>query len=302
MKHTILAILAAMLLFSCKKDKPAKPDNSGKLYTVNFKVNSFSQVLEPIGKSSADKKLLADGDSLALKINSILYRLYTTNGTLIKQKTSISSAKEFGTLLDSLAAGNYTAVIMGFKGAYTIQEPNTVLPDVNTSLFYKKINFTVSNQNLNQQVALERMNAGLQIILTDEGPISSSVLQYRATVNDYQAFSIFNYTPVTVPNETRIITLKKDKGNFNGGTFDLGTSVSILNTTGPVTVTIWAASNLGGNVIYAQKTLNNVMFYRNKKTILTGKLFSNDPGATGGTGFTTSLKTEFEPDTLKTNY
>ncbi|MCD8740267.1 hypothetical protein LT679_06600 [Mucilaginibacter roseus] len=289
-KNLILLTIISLAFFACKKDRATTSgtDTDGKKYAVTFGVNGFDQVTEPIG-TKAGKKTLADTSNIR-KIASLSYVLYNTNGKKIKTKNYKNTEVEFGSIRDSLPQGNYIAVIIG--GDFFI---NGDVANAGIT-FYKKISFTVSNSPFSQSVTLERMNAGLQVIVEDTVPAGDYPRSYRISVNDYSTFSIFNYQPLS----TTFIARSYLKETSQRDTIDIGTIPSILNTVTPMTVTVGAYRNSNGTSVIALKTIGNVMFYRNKKTILRGKLFNNDTTGTGNAGFKISFNnTELNIDSTK---
>jgi hypothetical protein len=314
-KYILLFTAICIVILSCKKDKATKPANQdGKLYPINFNVSGFTQTQEP-AISASGKRLAAD-----TPLNAILpylqYRLYTPEGILIKKFIAKRSNADFGKFTDSLATGNYTAVFLGYlqKSTTVLDEaPDDVLTaagrifgPLEETVYYKKINFSVPATSV-QNIALERVSAALQLVIKD--PIPSNVRLIDVTYNDYNGFSVFKDQPIwywdfeNSENNTQYISIDHSfstKINVPAGTSNFTTSVwpYILNTVTPIEMTIAAYEFDNSSTIRAKKTLN-VMFYRNTKTILTGRLFSNDAA---DEGFKTTLKYNFAADSISSTF
>lgn len=311
-----LAIIAFISLaaLSCKKDQKENrgEDTVGKLYPVTFSVNVFTQQHEPVINSTSPR-LLADVP-LKGRINHLMYSIYKLDGTRVKSRSDRRFADAtFGTFKDSLAAGEYILTVLGSDQSstnYQLNNGNVYTVSTRYSkpmecrLFSKKINLTVSpNGNNSQTITLERVNAALEIVVKDKVP-------YNSTINvgyvDYHGFGMFN-------NETGKYWDDNDPPEYQvnrhshhlplpGGVSNPSVLITddVLNTSTPIDIGISVTDN-NKNVI-AQKTVYGVRFYRNTKTILTGRLFSNDPSGTGNAGFQTTFKTAFEADSIVKNF
>ncbi|MCC8410274.1 hypothetical protein LJ707_15135 [Mucilaginibacter sp. UR6-1] len=312
MKSKVLIfILIGIAALSCKKDKTSnQPVDDGKLYPVNFTVNGFIQQHEPITNSSG-KKLTADTPLKALA-QRIYYRVYKPDGTLVKSRRNTNyTLADFNKFKDSLTVGNYIAVFLAYDkshGGYSVggNGPDDLFTftarettPMEALIFYKKISFTVTSSGSNSStIALERVNAGLQLKITDAVP--AGVTYIAASYQDYNGFQVFNNKPIPNwdPNDEHFWG-SIDHGMSTAATPGQTNTTSavwpyILNTVTPITVTIRANG--------FQKTVYNVMFYRNTTTILTGKLFTNEPSGAGNAGFQTTFKTAFDTDSIIKNF
>ena len=112
MKNTsLLCCIGILLMFSCKKDN--KPDNThdNKLYPINFNISGFSQTNTLAGISKTKTAALTTQAADTIPVQKLIYLLYTAdaNHRLITSRYYNKTAANFGTVTDSVPAGNYIA-------------------------------------------------------------------------------------------------------------------------------------------------------------------------------------------------
>ena len=291
MKNSILFFtLICSLLLSCKKDKHANSGKTATRYPVTFSVNGFSQTTGPITNAIGKQtnNVVPAGSSL----NNIVYVLFKADGTAIKniyQYKGTGYGQVFGTIKDTLEKGNYVAVFYGtpLTDQLTLGAATEVSVHNGQELFSKRVNFTVGETNNSQTVNLERISASCKIVLEDISaapPFSTIVV----TFTDDSQFAVFPDTAI----QQKAISWSL----LNKGKYDPNSSYSvydgIYHTSGPVTMQITVS---GLTTVIAKKTINNVMFYKNTQTILSGKLFAADTAGTNG--LTPTFNTTFKADT-----
>jgi hypothetical protein len=126
----------------------------------------------------------------------IAYRLYTPAGVLLKYHRTRNIDANYGKFTDSLAAGNYTVVFLGYSNSAASDFVGTAPDDMFTAvgrvfgpfddlIYYKKVNFTVPGTSV-QNVALERVSAALQLIVKDAMP--AGITSISMTYLDYNGF------------------------------------------------------------------------------------------------------------------
>jgi hypothetical protein len=261
---------------------------------------------------------------------------YFTSYKNVYNSTNFTYYKEynepFGSLVDSLPSGKYTIVLLGSNiqrfGRYVINDrrandPATFeAPDdresFNTSLiaeeyglspdrvpqtedtFYKKFSLTVGNQNVDQEVNLERLTGKLEVNILDKLPANATQFEckvygaghgiklntsaivgstnYLDEGDDYEWPESQRFHPVQIKAEER--------ASYKYSQYLYGREQVVR-----VKLQCWDANN---NLIVT-KNIPNVHIYKNKRTILSGKLFET----TAQTGFTVSVNSEWDPATVE---
>jgi hypothetical protein len=230
----------------------------------------------------------------------------------------INTTDPYNVLTDSLVAGTYTVVFAGDNGGSGIGINNDdsdfdavklfyLIPQaviyvgqgldpvpVNVPLFFSKTTLVVGNQNTTSNITLNRVVGQVEVDLQDAMPANVAYIVI-ARQNEDGGFMI-NTETSTFPVEN-----EDDQGNLidNGenvitsseiGKTDLLFYRFIWNTATPVTI-ILQARDKNSQVLFT-KTIPNVPFYQNRRTILTGKLFNN----TSSNQFTLTTNQAWGPD------
>jgi hypothetical protein len=210
----------------------------------------------------------------------------------------------YNVLTDSLAAGTYTIVFTGDAGDrynsgininnndtdFNAVELFSLLPQaiiyagqgldpepVSMDLFFSKTTLVVGNQNTTASITMNRVVGQVQVVLQDAIPANVAYLNITRQ-NEDGGFRI-NTATSTSPVEN-----EDDDGNLLDPGYDIITSSEtgkaglsfcryIWNTATPVTITLQAVDK-NGHILFT-KTIPDVTFYQNRRTILTGKLFNN---------------------------
>ncbi|MCQ6957587.1 hypothetical protein [Mucilaginibacter aquariorum] len=340
MKSQLPALLCVCLfmLFSCKKERQNAGNINNKAekkYPVSFNVSGFKQTQTTISLKNGKHKLMSTGKKLTATDSTSLndafvdyaYVVYDASGKevsrIFKQgfgdqenknyeyryiytpapsvKRLYTGPNSFGTIQDSLAAGNYTVVVItgvDFNvNAIGPFSPDSIrfkplssaaaysAPGFKIDAFFKKIDITVGTGPLNQNITLDRVSGQLQIIIKDTPP-NGYTLQTDIKY-DNRAFAFSTETPFC-----------NDELNYGLSLLNPVNTISIHNTTSPMTITM-GAYDQSGNLL-ASKTINNVRVYKNTRTILSGNLFT--PSGPGATQFTITANQAWDPDVTTVHF
>jgi len=329
MKNLIYILSIVVCLFSCKKEQENRnliQTTKEKKISLTFNVSDFSQRVEGVRKGNS----LADAP-LKDFANYLTYIAYDSDGTEVsrlKQDTSgnttrihnplnssgpaeeFAGQQIFGCIKDSLATGEYTIVMVASKKLvsisnrgeqtldYTFEPFNNASFYFNRGLdswsraddtFFKKFSVTVEDKDLQQKPVLDRIVGKAEVNILDSKPGTT----YRFLfVNENEAFKFFDELPFGVTddidNEERLETVT--------GTADLTYSKFILNTATPVNLIIKVYE---GGTLSASKTIENLRFYKNKRTILTGNIYS---AKSSSTAFSVNVNDEFDEETIDVSF
>lgn len=264
-KIYLFIILVAVLFTACEKDQKdeAKPDNPKK-YKVVFNAQLFDQSTGDF-KSGSPSRIFVDP----------MPTLYTRVYNLDEDGQKLYD-------YSTLPPGNYVAVFVAsnhwfyrhsdfgemggdgyddyFEYAHLDTRTSVELIDVPIEdIFYKKLYFTVTNKDINQTVILNRLVAGLEVIIEDEIPAIVTTLEL--TVADDASF--YFHDDHTEDEVYKISTFSRNE-RLTAFVLGMGSRSLMLK-----------AFDSGGNLI--NERYLGATFHANKKTTLSGKLF-NDPG------------------------
>ena len=281
-KALLLSAVAAMFLFSCKKDHTASTTPSGKKYKVTFNVTNFTQ-----GQSAFsvrhNTRNLASSDTLT-NLNSyfdVLYYVvynqpYPANPKIVIQDSTMSN---MGMLTDSLAPGTYDVILIAGKKGLTIFPPFLYKAGDATfgyggkwqDAFFYQTNLTVGSGNVSENLTLHRIVGKLELQILDNIPANADSISM--TINPEQTDKILQYGISDAGSASSVVTFSQAippsaKGNPN---FIMDRIIGNLNNSFTVVLTCKDAAN---NII-ATKTVLNVSCMANEKTILSGKLFNS---------------------------
>jgi len=305
-KNLIYLTILSIVLLSCKKENHTKTTNAqGNLHQVVFNINNFTQQNTPINGSVKTKinDVVPPEQSDIVKL---LYKLYDSSNTLKKTVTINKGEPAFGTIQDSLASGNYTAVFVGitymdeYKDKFKDAGATFSYSDIygNDELFhetfYKKINFVVGDNPSVQDVVLERLTSEVQVIIQDAIPtkITDIDVQIVNLNNAYSYFDDISSGTIDYDHATSIPSSKIGTTNFSPGP-----EGPLLNTNSPVTIYVSARYY---STIIARRTISNIILQRNTRTILTGNLFSNSSG--DASGFTVTYNSAYNPNDINQGF
>jgi len=234
----------------------------------------------------------------------------------------------YNVITDSLAAGTYTVVITGntyskndeleidyWDSNYSCDQP-TYLPLATAAvytgqaldpiprsidIFFGKCSLTVTGPTKSDAITLNRIVGEVEVDLKDAvipNNVSYIILGRSGELNGYFIANETPNTPTSLspdPPET----LDNDFTNLTTADFTKGNYVMqrfVLNTISPIDI-ILNAYDKNGNII-ASKTIPQVQIQKNRRTILSGKLF--DSSVT--TQFTITANATWGPDTAPIDF
>jgi hypothetical protein len=283
-------------------------------YAINFSLSGFTQSQRNFSLRrhqllNGTQRVLAAGDSVGIDsalISTYYYIAYDDQGNEVSrilktrgddyeqkyvygatpatQRVLVGSAS-YASLQDSLPQGKYTIVFVASDFAVDINEEyglNQIiykkLPDAafyrlkgfaSPDVYFKKFNLTVDTGKVNQAVLLDRVCG--QLVVNIEDAIPQIADHYDFIVkNDNDAFYLSSEKSFEADSLVYLTNLlnpeDKGKANYQTGTF-------ILNTSSPLSIVLkfYDASN---NILVS-KSIDNIPIYKNKRTILSGRLFDN---------------------------
>jgi len=251
-----LLLLLPVLFTSCKKNSDPDPQpETAKKYKVTFIPQLFDPTITDFKVGSVRVSVYPIPD-----IYSRLYDLDHGGERIVND--------------GFLAAGHYLAVFLAtnnqfnshsglqenyFEDAYFDTRELYELPSYTPleAIFYKKVYFTVFNQEIELPVVVKRIVAGLEVILDDVLP--PAVSRIEVAIEDKATFHFQNDSKAG--EVTKI------------SSFVRGTAIrAYVLGTGTVPVKIRAYDE--GDNLLAEKHVD-ATFQENRKTTLKGKLFSS---------------------------
>lgn len=298
----ILTLLALSLLtFSCKKLDKAGNEPVSLTYKVSFSISGGNSLKS---ENSPGTLQINDtgGSSLASQFSVLVYNIFDARGNQIRQLTQQATDKNFGTINDLLPPGNYRVIIAA--GQANMFQKSVATPSTNYTYcaylqdntpigpfydtFYKDTSITVASAPVNQAISLKRINAELEIKINDALPANADHFTYSFD-NEYLAFDLLKGQPIpsniyvsyatgqpgvidpSISTAT-VSTIVKIPASAVGTTSFMMDHI-VLNTLGTHTVTL-TCFDAQSNVIET-KTIANVTFKINTKTVLSGNLFGS---------------------------
>lgn len=285
---TFLFILFAIITTSCKKNEINQKNTEGELHNIKFSTSGFTQQNTTLATNSLAENAVLDGD-IGTKQRALLYAVYNDQGTLVRNISQIETDANFGTITDKLPVGTYSVFFIGGYNFFpTVGHSEAILKlftptTLSTAyaafssedmreLFAKQITLSVTTEDVNQTVTLDRVGGLLDVNILDAIP--SNVTSIRVIAKNYAwKFKLSNFSPVNLFDNYS----QKYTTTTLVGTSDNHFVIAQLNTFTTATVTITAFND---QTKIAEKVISNVWVKPNKKTILTGNLF----GGTLGTG------------------
>ncbi|MFI5162001.1 MAG: hypothetical protein ACHQHN_12035 [Sphingobacteriales bacterium] len=293
-KALLLSAVAAMFLFSCKKEHSAPVKPGPKMYKVTFNMASqFAQTINAL-KTSKQQTNSLQVDSATTNIASyapvIILGIFNSNGILVRKIVqNAGDVSNFGVIVDSLATGTYSVVAVAGQSGVTLDFNNaaeeiysvfytsairTYSPWSDT--FYDEFPLTITNGPVNQSVPLTRLVGKVEVDFNDIIPANASRLDIELNKED---FLYFTATASLAQPDT--ITYHLTVPDSVKGTSNYKVSELVLNIATPFSV-ILTAYDASNNII-ATHTVTNVTCAKNQRTILTGNFSSTSTNT--GTNF-----------------
>lgn len=275
MKNLLPALaLSCSILFACQKKEDLNPADTSQLTNVTFSVSDFSQSDAPINKSSGS--ILALGDTLRNHADYLYAYIFSSNGSaapVYLEQTSASAT--FGTISASLTPGPYIAVFVASRlptnfNGITRYSSLSMQPGMEDIFITNQYSFTVGAEAKTESVRLTRWTGAVEVNIEDAIPTNASKILIE-TPDDSSGwvFSAGQYTGADNTSSFKEFALTStDKGQVNRKFL-----MYIFNQSSGMVFKIKAFDSQ--NVLIAEKTVNNVSVQRNRKTLLSGKLFSS---------------------------
>lgn len=272
MKRSLLILLIAPLFFfSCKKESK---NLSAEKYAVNIHVMNFTQKQTSFALRHAASHLASDTlSNLNSYVDLLYYVVVDQNFNPVKTKVQDSTVANMGAFTDSLEAGTYYICMVagkkgleftgtpGFGGYYDYSGKGW------QDTFWASFTLIVGDSNLSRNVSLTRAVGKLEVQISDNIPTNADSLfitvdgdAIQKSILDSAFFVTHSITfPVAIPPSA--------KGNPN---FTVDRLIGGISQSFHVTLT---CKDAGGNVINTVTT-NPIFCYANKKTVLSGDLFT----------------------------
>jgi hypothetical protein len=269
---------------ACKKSDSGGEITQGnqKKYAFKLSVNNPSDVHSDLRNTS-----------LIPNISLLYVRIYNTvTGKLIlsTDQTRLRGS-DFGVIENLLSKGKYTAVLIGSQLPLQLHTSNntnwsnagfsTGAASSINDIFYKKIEFSISDRAVEQSVKLDRIIAGLNIVIEDAIPSNISKIEVfiSGDKTTYQFSDDSRSGLVNRSLDFPVALIKHGSTNktLTGITFGINSPTSVI---------LKAYNN--SNTVLFETSIADVTFQTNKTTKLSGKLFSNN------TSFKVTLNTVWD--------
>jgi hypothetical protein len=291
----LLLLGCALIIFSCKKDhsKASDTNNAGKKHQVSFNISNAELQTNSLNGKQKTNTVTGASD---FPLKHLGYFVYSQSGSLVHSIFQDTSSSSFGVINDEFAPGTYTIVFAATNylapnsSFYSTEALGTAVfsgLDKGTDFFYKKINITVADADINQQVSLDRIAGKLQVVIEDAIPSDvTSVLVL------YDSYSIFSFGTNTSSNKATF-SFSRNFTTGDIGKSNLSLSGLAYNVNSPFTVTILltSATKKRPNIV-----ITGVVCQSNKVTVLSGKVFQN-ASSQYNSGFQITLDPDWGPST-----
>lgn len=273
MKKLFLLVAVSLLVASCSKEK--EQNTTTRFAKVNVHFNDFSITQEDFPSKNEEDPASYSG------VKAMTLAFYNVAGVETYKETQIQSDPStyttFGSFSADLPIGNYTMVALGYdyydgdeffltsptSASFTSERPRET--------FCTTQSVTVTGSvPLNLEVTLSRITSLLRVISTDGRP--AEAVKVRTTYA--KGGKSFNPT-------TGLATVDNGFSQTNtpsaaaGATVTFNSSLFLFTDEENITVTI-EALDANDNVLIT-KTIPNVPFKRNRRTTLTGTVYT--PGS-----------------------
>lgn len=293
MKHSLFALLA-VTLFSCAQDAdiptPAEPTDK---QAVQFNLGDFIRRQSDMQNTARKAPGDAYRDSSLTEIANLYYVAYDASGTRVSYKSFDTLSASFGTINDSLAAGNYTILVAASTGKLLVNADPVVSPeqpninfhalhpfveaDSTTirnagDIFLKKFQFevTANGSGTVQDLSLERVVGKITVEVKDALPATHPYNELTARILPTTLHWKISNGDISAPDFwwTRWMT-RVSNTTFQDYLFGSHYSVNV--------VLYYKDKNTGAAM---SKTINNVPVTTNKVTSLSGFLYGGGAGTT----------------------
>ncbi|MEO6631643.1 MAG: FimB/Mfa2 family fimbrial subunit [Mucilaginibacter sp.] len=299
MKRSLLySIVVVLFLFSCKKEhsKP-KTNPDGKAYPINLNLSGFGEtVTNAVNGTVRTNGLQTHSGTITDYLKILYYYVCDTNGKIVHFITQDSTSANFGQISDNLPSGTYTVIILAGQtglSTHTIDIVGNEQLDDNyisyngqwKDTFFNKFQLVVSGAPINQNITASRLVGQLEVNITDAIPATAEKMEITITPEDYD----FKFGPA-LPSNPKPVVITTTIPAAAKGTTNYKVNNIVLNTTSSFTVKIVcygpSLSTLGTALV------TNVQCEKNRRTILSGKLFGSQ------NDFNVTLNTTWDPTVI----
>lgn len=282
MRKVILFILVTIMITqaSCSKKGDVIENNKNeKLYDVKLSVSTFSTEIVGMNSSassSARSNTSVAADAIGEQISVLEYLIYNSGGVLVKNTVQEKTLSTFGSISEQLPAGDYKVYIFGSTEQFSVlnKESNTtafVSPSIYNigDWFMKSVDLKVSDKTQAQSIVLERAVGKIEVNITDAIPVNTA----KITISSITASWINLNNSLQPATEMKTIETNVAASDIGKTNFVVGKYVVPENGGSIVSDISIRAYNASGALI-ADKIVKDVKVEKNKKTIMTGKLFT----------------------------
>ena len=279
MKNSILIAGMILLAASCSNDECGNfVENNGGYTPVTVSVSGFS--VEQ-GDFSGTTRATAIGSYNGVSFITLAF--YASNGTEVykhtQEKGNLEQGETFGEFSTPLPIGSYTMVVLGYvlydDDSLTLTSPTQAEWTVNapreTFAATQEVNVT-NTTALNLTATLDRIVAQLKVISTDKRTANVEKIRMTFAAGGKQfspATGLATVNTGSVSTVSAGVAVGERSGSI--GYVFLATDEQTMD----VTIETLDAQ---GNTIFS-KTVENVPFQRNRKTKLTGAIYSASAAA-----------------------
>lgn len=280
-----LFVSAAVTLSSCSSEAEEVMNPSSLASVpcapVTVRVNDFSFTQEDMPSGGGLTRAAVDPASYTA-VGALTLAFYDAEGTEVVKKTQVKgdgTYTTFGEFTADLPVGNYTMVAVAranYDGdVFTLTSPTEAAftSERPRETFCKTQSVTVTSAApLDLDVTLNRISSWLKIVSTDGRPASATKVR-----------TIFAKGGMSFNPTTGLSLTDAGFSQTNNPTTAVGTTITVnalpflYTDEESMNITI-EALDADDNVL-ATKVVNDVPFKRNRKTILTGAVFTTDESA-----------------------
>jgi hypothetical protein len=296
MKKTLFYPLIILLAFlGCKKDnKKPVTGTDGKAYNVKFNFSGLAETLSQTTKRVNSVKTNTAPSSPDY-LTRLYYLVYNSSGKLVSQISLASDSSKFAPISDKLATGTYNvffaashgdmvfATDLGRDKNYFFYGDKYNSPSYQwDDTFFKAITINVTNADITQNINLARIVGELEVNIEDNIPANASKLKLTIT----SEYSTYTFLPMSADTTYALTNTANGRAAASSVTYNISDTSKgkpnfkaydiIINTIKPFNVVI-ACLDAAGNVI-ATTTASNITCQKNRRTILSGKLFGSSTG------------------------
>ena len=282
MKNSILIAGMILLAASCSNDECGNfVENNGGYTPVTVSVSGFSVEQGDFPGTGGMTRATAVGSYSGVSFLTLAF--YASNGTEVykhtQEKGNLEQGETFGEFSTPLPIGSYTMVVLGYvlydDDALTLTSPTQAEWTVNapreTFAATQAVNVT-NTTALNLTATLDRIVSQLMVISTDNRTANVEKIRMTFAAGGKQ-FSPTSGLATVNTGSVSTVSTGVEVGERSGsiGYVFLATDEQTMD----VTIETLDAQ---GNTIFS-KTVENVPFQRNRKTKLTGAIYSASAAA-----------------------